>query len=186
MHTHEFDNLKNYLDLTIEQFYNQLITNKVHEINCNFIDYIIKNSPQHISYLDEYYKYFYSIDINIIKNAKTLQGEELIVYYCNIDTKNMEEKTYLHISNFIKTNKITNNILNLFKIDTENINNKLEEKEKEMNISIKNDFEKNKQDILILKSEILDIKRNIEQIKNDNDEKFNKLFMIISHNINNS
>ena len=54
--------LINLLQTSIENFKNELITHKVSKINCNFIEFIINNSPKNSKYLDEYYKYFNEIE----------------------------------------------------------------------------------------------------------------------------
>lgn len=175
------DYLKSILNLGLEEFKNQIIIDKVSKINCNFVDYIIKNSPKHISYLDEYYRYFNQKNINIIKNTKNNQDQLLYDYYCNINTENLEESVIEHISNFIKSHKLTDNIINLFNIDIDRPvkkNNDLK--------SIKYDVDQNKQEILHIKKEILELKSNIDNIKNDLYNKIDNIISLISLNTNNS
>jgi hypothetical protein len=157
----DYKYLINLLDTPLENFKNELITHKVNEIDCNFIDYIINQSPNNITYLDEYYTHFNKIDINIIKNTKNSQDELLIDYYCNIDTQNMEQNTIRHISNFIKTNQITNSILNLFTNHLKT--NATEQKVQDKNdiLSLRCEIDKMRQDILKMDEDIKNMKRDL-------------------------
>jgi len=173
---------KKILESSFENFTNELITHKVSKIDCNFIEYIINKCQEKVKYLDIYYNYFNQIDMNIIKNTRNSQNQLLIEYYHNIDIENIKLDTKQHISFFLKTYEITNNIMDLF-IDnnTDNvINNNLDntidntlDNENNVIISIKNDIDKNKQDII-------NIRKEIDNMKNDIDAKFNKIFNILS------
>ncbi len=163
----DYKYLINLLDTSLENFNNELIRHKVNEINCNFIDYIINKSPNKIIYLDEYYKHFNKIDINIIKKTKKSHDELLIDYYGNIDTQNMEQNTITHISQFIKTNEITNSIMSLFSNNLkmnhkEHINN-----DKQHNINEKNDILLLKYEINKIKQDMLKINKEMENMKKD-------------------
>ena len=106
--------LKIILENSFENLTNELITNKVCKIDCNFIEFIINKSPDQVKYLDIYYNYFNQIDMNIIKNTRNSHNELLINYYRNINIENMTPDTIRHISFFLKTYEITNNIMDLF------------------------------------------------------------------------
>ena len=188
--------LKNLLDTSTQNFKNELISHKVSKINCNFIYYIIYNSPKDIMYLDEYYKYFNDIDINIIKNTRNSQEQLLIDFYRNINSDNMDAQIKKHISFFLKTHEITDNIIDIFNnnfifnnqnivnnqniLDTiDTINNiepinTIDNQCNQAQISkIQYDIDKNKQDIV-------DIKKEIEIIKNDLYTKINKILMFLN------
>ena len=163
----DYKYLINLLDTSPENFNNELKTHKVNEINCNFIDFIINESPNHISYLDDYYNHFNKIDINIIKKTKNSQDELLIDYYRNIDTQNMEQNTIMHISNFIKTNYITNSIMCLFTNNLKmnhavDINNA-----KQLDVDEKNDILSLRCEINKIKQDMLKINKEMENMKKD-------------------
>jgi|688.fasta_scaffold226283_2 hypothetical protein len=166
---------KKILENPFENFTNELITHKVSKIDCNFIEFIINKSPEKVKYLDIYYNYFNQIDMNIIKNTRNSQNQLLIEYYRNINIENIKPETAQHISFFVKRYEITNNIMDLF-VDnnTDNeINNNIDN-ENDVIFSIKNDINQNKQDII-------NIRKKIDDMKNDIDAKFNKIFNILSN-----
>ena len=190
--------LKNLLSTSLQNFRNELITHKVSKINCNFIDFIINKSPTNISYLNEYYKYFNQIDINIIKNTRNAQDELLIDYYRNINTENMDLDTLNHISFFLKTYEITNNIIDLFSDNfilnnhsinqsSDNLNDTYDVNEKEFISIIRCDINKNKQDIMdiqmqveTMQNQVKNMRNQIETMKNEINAKINKLFLFLN------
>jgi hypothetical protein len=185
--------LINLLEISIENFKNELIRHKVSNINCNFIEFVIYKSPKNIKYLDEYYKYFNDIDINIIKNTRNSQDELLVDFYRNINTEQMDINIINHISFFLKTHEITNNILDLFSDNfipnnqsfiKKNVNNlnKIDDNSDNSNNSendllyqLRCDIYKNKEDIIGIKNDINYILKEIETMKNIMHLKFDKL-----------
>lgn len=175
--------LKKLLETSVENFKNELITHKVSKINCNFINYIIYETPENIKYLDEYYKYFNQIDINIIKNTRNSQGDLLVDFYQKINQELLDKNTKDHISFFLKTHEITNNIIDLFScnfsLNKQNINmvednsEKIDENYDQTIYKIKCDIDKNRNDII-------EIKHDIEKMQNDINHKINKLLMFIN------
>jgi hypothetical protein len=180
----DYKYLINLLDTPLENFKNELITHKVSEINCNFIEYIICDNPDKIKYLDEYYKHFNQMDINIIKNARNLQGCLLVDIYRNFNQDLMHKNVNEHISFFLKAHDITDNIIDLFSFNfsnnTQNINMvnednlaTLHEFDNEYINKIRCDINKNKEDIIMIKNEM-------ENFKKDIYTKLNKLYSLIN------
>jgi hypothetical protein len=166
---------KKILENSFENFTNELITHKVTKIDCNFIEFIINKYQEKVKYLDIYYNYFNQMDMNIIKNTRNSQNELLINYYQNINIEHMTPFTVQHISFFLKTYEITNNIMDLFNDtynDTYNDTKNNIDNENDAILSIKNDINKNTQDII-------NIRKEIHTMKNDIDAQFTKIFNIL-------
>lgn len=152
------------LDKSLDVFLDNITNNKVENIDCNFVEFIIEKSPSHIKYLDVYYAYFNKHDINIIKNTTNSHGVKLVDYYRNIYKDILDESIKKHIEVFLQSYEMSNNIMHLF------IDDYIEETVLEH--SLDDEILKMREDISNLKKDmdiILKIKDDINLLKNDID-----------------
>jgi len=101
------------LNLPLNSFKHYLETSNI-IVDHTLIEFILEKSPKHIKYLDEYYNHFNLIDINIVKKIYMSNSLNIHEYYNQIDLTDKDQDSINHVNNFIRTNKLTNNIFNLF------------------------------------------------------------------------